>query len=382
MSQSSAISLLWEAAPFAHHSFSIVTRETGKALLRRPEIDLTFLPNGAKEFEPESSPECASILAACSPNKKVKIDPDSAVKPIMVRLQFPLRPFPPPRATWVVYHPWEYSRASKASVEVMNRAKEVWTTAQFCVDAFVRSGVPREKIHIIPNGVNLDIYHPGEARAVLPTTRPFRFLYVGGTIYRKGLDILLEAYSRAFTSADPVSLIIKDFGATGIYPFERGAQMVAEFGKNPSHPEVLHLPAHRTNEEMAALYRACDVYVSSYRGEGFCLPALEAMACGRPVIVTAGGATDDFITDAVGWRIPAEMRSVGGTVFNMPLDGEAELLEPDAGVLADLLRNAFKDEAGRRDRGGAGAKAAQAWTWDAAADKIVTRCQALAIPSA
>jgi glycosyltransferase involved in cell wall biosynthesis len=372
------IPLFWESPPFAHHSFSTVTREAGKALLRRSEIDLVLFPNGPSEFDPAPFPEFASLIAVCAQNKLASGRPASGPRPIMVRLQFPLRPFPPPRATWVVYHPWEYSRASLASVEVMNRAREIWTTSQFCVEAFVRSGVPAKKIHIIPNGIDPAVYQPTGARAALPTLKPFRFLYVGGTIYRKGTDILLKAYGKAFTSADPVSLIIKDFGGTGIYPYEKGAEFAAEFSANPSHPEVIHLSAHRSSAEMAELYRACDVFVSSYRGEGFCLPALEAMACGKPVIVTQGGATDDFVSDAVGWRIPATLRSTGGTVFNVPLDGEAELFEPDVDALAELLRTAFRDEAARQSRGDAGAEAARAWTWDAAADKIVTRCQALA----
>lgn len=296
----------------------------------------------------------------------------------MARLQFPLRPFAPPMMTWVAYHPWEYSRAPKGSVEVMKRTREVWTTSQFCVDAFVRSGVPAEKIHIIPNGVDLEIYKPEGKKADLPTSKPFKFLFVGGTIFRKGVDILLEAYGRAFTSADPVSLLIKDFGKQGVYPFEKGSELIEEFAKNPSRPEVVHLGAHRSNMEMAELYRACDVFASSYRGEGFCLPALEAMACGKPVIVTAGGATDDFVSSAEGWHIPAPLKSAGGMVFGMPLDGETDLFEPDIDALAELLRKAYRDDAARRTRGLAAAQTAQAWSWDAAAAKVVTRCQQLA----
>jgi glycosyltransferase involved in cell wall biosynthesis len=375
---SSAIPLFWECPPFAHHSFSVVTRETCLALLRRPEIDLALFANGYRAFDPAAFSEYAPLVASCTENKWKAGRPEFEPRPVFVRLGFPLSKRPPPRATWVVYHPWEYTRAPLASVEVMRAAKEVWTTSQFSVDAFVASDVPGEKIHIIPNGVDLAVFRPEGARAQLPTVKPFRFLYVGGTIYRKGLDLLLEAYRRAFTAADPVSLVVKDFGGAGIYPFEKGAPMLAEFRQNAAHPEVVHLSAYRSKAEMAELYRSCDVYVSSYRGEGFCLPALEAMACGRPVIVTKGGATDDFVSDAVGWRIPAPLRPVGNTVFNMPVAGQAELAEPEINELARLLRIAFEDVIDRQARGAAGAKVAQAWSWDAAADKIVARCRALA----
>jgi glycosyltransferase involved in cell wall biosynthesis len=373
------IPLLWEAAPFGRHSFGVVSRETGRALMGCPEVDFTFIPYEKDHFDPLDYPEYAPLVAACSRNKTRL---PSVLKPVLVRLQFPLRALAPPGVNWVVYHPWEYTRALKASVDIMNRAKEVWTTSRFSLDAIVRSGVDAAKVHIIPNGVDLDIYRPPGRAAQLPTTKPFRFLFVGGTIFRKGVDILLEAYRRAFTSADLVSLIIKDYGGGITYPQEQGAAMIAEYLKDPTRPEVIHLPAHRNDVEMAELYRACNVLVSSYRGEGFCLPALEAMACGRPVIVTQGGSTDDFVSPAAGWHIPAKLRKTGNKIFDMPVEGEAELLDPDMDALVELLRRAVADPAGCAARGAAASYAARDWSWNAAADKIIARCQALVAQTA
>src|SRR5918996_561 len=54
-------------------------------------------------------------------------------------------------------------------------------------------------------------------------------------------------------------------------------------------------------EELPALYRAADVVVLPYRAEGFCLPAVEAMACGVPVIHNGEGPTAEFVADIGGW---------------------------------------------------------------------------------
>ena len=43
------------------------------------------------------------------------------------------------------------------------------------------------------------------------------FLFVGGTIARKGIDILLDAYTSQFTADDDVCLVIKDFGTDSFY---------------------------------------------------------------------------------------------------------------------------------------------------------------------
>ena len=51
-------------------------------------------------------------------------------------------------------------------------------------------------------------------------------------------------------------------------------------------------------------------YVSPYRGEGFNIPVLEAASCGCPVVVTSGGATEDFVTDEFALRVASEEATV------------------------------------------------------------------------
>jgi glycosyltransferase involved in cell wall biosynthesis len=59
-------------------------------------------------------------------------------------------------------------------------------------------------------------------------------------------------------------------------------------------------------DQMNVMYGIADCYVSPYRAEGFNLPVLEAMVCGTPVIVTRGGATEDFIDGELSRSIDAE----------------------------------------------------------------------------
>ena len=144
------------------------------------------------------------------------------------------------------------------------------------------------------------------ARARCRPRRARCFLFVGGTIHRKGIDLLLEAYGAAFTADDDVALVVKGFGAKqllrAVRPPRRSSRSSAPARARPSSSL---LDEEVPFEAMPSLYRTADVLVQPYRGEGFCLPALEALACGVPVIVTAGGSTDDFVSDACAWRIPA-----------------------------------------------------------------------------
>ena len=136
-----------------------------------------------------------------------------------------------------------------------------------------------------------------------------RLLFVGGLIDRKGPDILLAAFLDAFQGRDDVTLVVKDFGADSIYPMSDRTRL-REYAESGQHPRIVYLHRDMTADEVASLYRACDVLVHPYRGEGFGMPVLEAMACGLPVIVTAGGPTDEFCPDDACWRVRAERQRI------------------------------------------------------------------------
>lgn len=74
----------------------------------------------------------------------------------------------------------------------------------------------------------------------LPTSKSFRFLFVGGTIRRKGFDRVLNAYLSEFTEDDDVCLVIKDMGADSFYRFENiGARHHAGFASGLHRPSFI-----------------------------------------------------------------------------------------------------------------------------------------------
>src|SRR5436305_12427713 len=83
---------------------------------------------------------------------------------------------------------------------------------------YLAGGVEDGRIHVVRNGVDLDLFRPDGPELPLDAPRGTRFLFVGGLIERKGPDLLLAAYLDAFQDRDDVSLIVKDFGADTIYP--------------------------------------------------------------------------------------------------------------------------------------------------------------------
>jgi hypothetical protein len=103
------------------------------------------------------------------------------------------------------------------------------------------------------------------------------------------------------------------------------------------------------------------------------------MACGLPVVVTAGGPTDEFVPDGAGWRIAAT-RSYppARLVADWPTIEPIWMLEPDVDHLARILREVDADAPERARRAAAAHRAAQAYGWDAVADAYALRIAAVA----
>jgi glycosyltransferase involved in cell wall biosynthesis len=296
---------------------------------------------------------------------------------VEVRHQWPPDLRPPRSGRLAVIAPWEFGEIPLEWVApLQGDVDEVWVPSAFVRAMYLRAGLGADRVHVVPNGVDLERFAPEGERYSLPGTPATRFLFVGGVIGRKGVDVLLAAW-QAFGDRDDVQLVIKDFGSDGVY---RGADRSA-IAAAAAAGNVVHLDADLGDDEMAALFRASDVLVHPYRGEGFAMPVLEAMASGLPVIHTAGGPTDEFCPAEAGWRIRAERKAMpGGRVDHLVTVGEPWMLEPDVADLAALLREAA--DAGSQAlaaRGAVGRAAAQAFGWDAVAARYGERIAALAV---
>lgn len=256
---------------------------------------------------------------------------------------FPPREDRPKCKKWIVIQPWEFGDIPKYWVDLFNtKADEIWVPSYFVKNIFVRDGIDESKVHVIPNGFNPDIYNPDKPKYQLKTNKKIKFLFVGGTIYRKGIDILLKAYLSAFNKNDDVALIIKDVASNSVY---KGINFIEEIKKiisTENTPEIIYIDENLKEEELAGLYNACDFLVHPYRGEGFGMPVLEAMACGLIPIVTKNGSTDDFCNSKNSLLIPSTRKYFEvNKIDNYETVDKPYLLEPDLEEFIKILKYVY-----------------------------------------
>lgn len=166
---------------------------------------------------------------------------------------------------------------------------------------------PPHKVEVIPAGVNLDMFSPVEqdyARRELSIEEENVILYVGRIEPLKGIDILLRAVPLLECTSD-LRVLVVGGNPSGDTEMERLKTISEELGIRDSVTFTGPVPQDR----LPSYYSAADVNVLPSHAESFGLAALEAMACGTPVVVSRVGGLKTFVDNAktgylVPWRCP------------------------------------------------------------------------------
>lgn len=368
------VNIVWEGSQFVYHSLALINREICYNIIKSGAADVTIIPYEKEQFLPDGNEKFELLYKNDIRNKPLNTLGTENTKFAWVRHTWPPKAEPPKGARWFIIQPWEFSTHRTDFVEIFKQTDEIWTPSIYSRNTYLNSGLEYNKVQVVPNGVDPTIWSPNGKRLELNTNKKLKFLFVGGTIYRKGIDILLQSYISTFTSEDNVCLVIKDMGGDSFYKGQTAKDKIEEIQRNPKAPEIHYIDDYITEEQLVGLYKACDVFISPYRGEGFSLPTLEAMACGLPVVVTKGGSTDDFTDESYCWYIPASKKSVGKILDKQPLTGEAFLLEPDETKLSEILRNIYAEPSSIFSKGLiAQYNARTKWTWRKATIKVLSR---------
>jgi glycosyltransferase involved in cell wall biosynthesis len=279
----------------------------------------------------------------------------------------------PQSRNWVCMQPWEFGAIPRQWYAPLKYwTDQLWVYSRYNKECYVRCGIDENKIKVIPLGVDESIYHNNVRPLELGDTPSFRFLFVGGTIWRKGIDTLLQAYLQEFSADEEVCLVIKDFGTSSFYKGITIDKLIIEAASQPGHPRILYINKEFSEQDLAGLYKACDCLVHPYRGEGFGLPIIEAMACGTPAIVPNLGASQDFCDTETAFFIPCEEESSNQKlVGNLETVAEPWWLKTDQAELQKIMRFVYENRSAVMEKGQkASSKILSEFTWKQTANIV------------
>ena len=152
-------------------------------------------------------------------------------------------------------------------------------------------GVDHE-VRIIPNGI-----HPAQLRSVSPSGESSDIIFVGRLIREKHVDVLVRAFFLLLSESPDLTLLVIGDG-----PEREAIQSLV--GDLAIEDRVFLKPFLDSHDEVISLMKASHVCVIPSTREGFGIAALEALACGLPVVTAdhPDNAIGEFITENTGFR--------------------------------------------------------------------------------
>jgi glycosyltransferase involved in cell wall biosynthesis len=157
----------------------------------------------------------------------------------------------------------------------------------FVLKLLVDLGIPENNIRVVPNGVDVERFHPcGETRIAN------LILFVGRLHPTKGLHVLLEALNYLKTS---VRLVIIGRPSSRCGYFRRIVGLIKMINEKTIHT-VTYLGKHKP-EEVIRWYQKASICVCPSLSESFGIVNLEAMACATPVVATCVGGIPEVVND-------------------------------------------------------------------------------------
>ena len=276
---------------------------------------------------------------------------------------------------------FEGSRIPTGFIKPSNAVDAIFVPSKHVYDAF-KPFVDRP-IFIVPEGVDMNVFkeehtfHPQIEEfnhATENSAELFTFLWnkgwALGTKDRSGFDIAVKAFSEEFTKTDKVRFLAHINPAYNHPMWDIRREMDAlklplNNNRAPMSIMTSDLPIPLINQ----FYNLGDVYISTSKAEGFNLPVLEAMACGKPAIVSNYGGHLDFCDESNSWLISGEMKRASDP---NPMFEEVDWFECNVEEVKKAMRFAYEHQDIVKKKSEEALKTARAFSWENAAKIALT----------
>ena len=295
---------------YDNHSLTIINRSIATRLAKKFDMYLTPVDSYDPQFNLSSD-----VIGELK--KLEQKDLGDQIPDIQIRHSYPpIWNWPTHDKTKIIYiQPWEYPKAPfEWQYKFETFADALIVPSNYCKQVFTKGGLNPNNCFVVPNGFNDALFNKDKSNVTSKfniNIDKFNFVYVGNSQWRKGLDILINAWHKSFKKYDKCTLIIKD--NSSIYGKNNILNEIVKMQYKTECAEVIYIDKNLSEQEMADIYKCSNVLVHPYRAEGFGMHVQEAMACGCLPLVPIGGPTDDFIPDELGLKLPVKQENVNIT---------------------------------------------------------------------
>jgi hypothetical protein len=252
----------------------------------------------------------------------------------------------------ILYFYWETDTLPSSWVKKIHQYDEIWVPCKFNEDSLRKisySGVVR----VIPTpSIEDDEFSSFEIphrykKSEAVSKSVFKFYYIFQWHYRKGFDVLLRAYNRAFSSGENVMLILKTnkvSGSDGNFVESIKSEIISARRGISNFPEIFIINKKISNDQISYLHKMCDVYVSPYRGEGWGMPIVQAAKNKNGIITTGLGGFSEMLNESSAIFIDHKMLNVKNMSWSGNLyTADQRWAEPNEDSLVKSLKYAYNN---------------------------------------
>lgn len=220
-----------------------------------------------------------------------------------------------------------------------------------------------DTVHVVPLGVDTGLFKPVKSNQAATT----RFGNFGKWELRKGHDVLIQAFNKAFEPDDDVELIMSphNFFLTG----QQSQDWINYYGSSKLGSKVKIANRQETHEEVYNLMQMVDCGVFPARAEGWNLEILELMACGKHIITTNCTGHTEFCHEANSKLI--EMDGMESAVDGVFFHGQGEWYSFGERQIDQLVEHMRHFHGSQKGANQAGINTANEFTWTKSAEKVV-----------
>lgn len=238
---------------------------------------------------------------------------------------------------------------------INNGVDKVLVGCNWNKEVFKESGVTIP-IGVVPHCIDIknnEIIEPYNIAGV--SDNDFAFYFIGQWTERKHMTALIKAYFNAFTGVKDVVLILKthrnDYNSQEKEVIRSTIKRLKYIMPLDHYPKISYISDMLTDNEIKALHKRGDCYLSLDRGEGFGLSTFEAGFNGNPIVITGFGGATEYAKKDNSYLVDYSLTPVFGMPWSPWYQGSQMWAEPNLGDAIEKMKHVYNNREEAKEKG-------------------------------